>query len=373
MFTLLALPDAQLAISVRAIEQVENWIGHNISELPIPPGQWSNGERSAVVEIKDDELPRVGGVQDVPPLRGEAEPRGEERKRRERRGRRGRRHLLLEPLQLRDVPGAAHDPVLLERDVGVVARDGGEEEAPEAERAEVAVVEGVAADAGEVLGRGVEHPEHARVAAGLPDAEQRGPVDGGEEPPGGVVDPAEVLDAAAGAGGDAAGLVEGEQVQHGARAGVPDGDAAVAVSGGEAERAVVVVVGVKGGEGGGRGRPADGGDEGGERGGGGGGHGEDAEELHGARVGDDDAAAGAVREEARGAEVDAAAVAAARGAREHRRRGVAAAGRIAARSRRRGGGRRGHHRARLAGLGRFSLSLLSDLVTEHHLRLGFEN
>lgn len=236
--------------------------------------------------------------------------------------------------------------MLLQGDVGVVARDGGEEEAPEAERAEVAVVEGVAANAGEVLGRGVEHPEHARVGAGLPDAEQGGPVDGGEEPPRGVVDPAEVLDAAAGARGDAAGLVEAEQVQHGARARVPDGDAAVAVAGGEAERAVVVgvVVGEAGGEGA-RGRPADGGDEGGERGGRGGGHGEDAEELHGARVGDDDAAAGAVREQARGAEVDAAAVAAARGAREHRRRGVAAAGAgIAARSRRRGGGRRGHHR-----------------------------
>lgn len=240
--------------------------------------------------------------------------------------------------------------MLLQGDVGVVARDGGEEEAPEAERAEVAVVEGVAADAGEVLGRGVEHPEHARVGAGLPDAEQGGPVDGGEEPPRGVVDPAEVLHAAAGARGDAAGLVEAEQVQHGARARVPDGDAAVAVAGGEAERAVVVgVVGEAGGEGA-RGRPADGGDEGGKRGGGGGGHGEDAEELHGARVGDDDAAAGAVREQARGAEVDAAAVAAARGAREHRRRGVAAGGGgIAPRSRRRGGGRRGHHRSRGVG------------------------
>lgn len=39
LFTLLALPDAQLAISVRAIEQVEVWIGHNIRELPEPPGQ----------------------------------------------------------------------------------------------------------------------------------------------------------------------------------------------------------------------------------------------------------------------------------------------------------------------------------------------
>ena len=234
--------------------------------------------------------------------------------------------------------------MLLQRDVRVVPHDGREEEPAEADRAEVPGVERVAADAGEVLGRGVEHPEHARVVGRLPDAEQRGPVDGGEEPPGGVVDPAEVLHPAAGARRDAPHLVEVEPAEHGPGAGVPDGDAAVAVPRGEAERAAVVVVPREGGGRGG-GRPADGGDEGGE---GGGGHGEHAEELHGARVGDDDAAPGAVREEARGAEVDAAAVAPAGRAREHHRRGAAAgAGRIAVRSRRRGGGRRGGGRHRV--------------------------
>lgn len=98
--------------------------------------------------------------------------------------------------------------MLMQRDVGVVPRDGGEEEPAESDGAEVPGVEGVAAEAGEVLGRGVEHPEHARVVGRLPDAEQRGPVDGGEEPSGGVVDPAEVLHPAAGARRDAARLVE---------------------------------------------------------------------------------------------------------------------------------------------------------------------
>jgi len=108
--------------------------------------------------------------------------------------------------------------VLLQRDVGVVPHNSGEEEPAEANRAEVPGVEGVTADAGEVLGRGVEHPEHARVVGRLPDAEQRGPVDGGEEPPGGVVDPAEVLHPAAGARRDAAHLVEVEPAEHGPRA-----------------------------------------------------------------------------------------------------------------------------------------------------------
>lgn len=246
--------------------------------------------------------------------------------------------------------------MLVQGDVGVLPGEGGEEESAEADGAEVPGVEGVAAEAGEVLGRGVEHPEHARAVDRLPDAEQRGPLDGCEEPPGGVVDPAEVLHPAAGARRDAARLVEVEPVEHGPRAGVPDGDAAVAVPRGEAERAAVVVAAVvvpRRGEGGrGGGRPADGGHEGGERGGG---HGEHAEELHGARVGHDDAAPGAVREEPRGAQVDAAAVATARRAREHHRRG---ARRTAVRSRRRGRGRRGGgHRAWGKGDGRRALSL----------------
>lgn len=82
------------------------------------------------------------------------------------------------------------------------------------------------------------------------------------------------------------------------------------------------------------GRPANGGDEGGEgvRGGGGGGggatagggvvgeggrHGEDGDKLHGSGIGDDDAAAGAVGEEAAGAAVGGATVAAAGRAGEH--------------------------------------------------------
>lgn len=158
LFTLLALPDAQLAIEVRAVEQVEIWISHNIRELAKPPGQWSNRERSAVVKVKDDELPRERDIQDVSPQRGEAEPCRVEREGRERWGWRGRRHLLFQPLQLRNVPRAAGHPVLLQRDVGVLPRDGGEEEALEAERTEVTGVEGIAAEAGEVLGRCVEHP-----------------------------------------------------------------------------------------------------------------------------------------------------------------------------------------------------------------------
>ena len=350
-----------------AVEHVEIRIGHNIRELAKPPGQWGNRKRSAVAEVKDDELPREGDEEDMPPQRGEAHSRGKERERRERRGRCRCRYLLLQPLQVGDIPCTAVHPVLLQRDVGVLPGEGGEEEAAEADRAEVPGVEGVAAEAGEVLGRRVEHPEDARGVGRLPDAEQRGPVDGGEEPAGAVVDPAEVLHPAAGARRDAARLVKVEPVEHGPRASVPDGDAAVAVPRGEAERAaVVVVVVVEGGRGGGR--PADGGDEGGE---GGGGHGEHAEELHGARVGHDDAAPGAVRQEARGAEVDATAVAAPRRAREHHRRGAAAcARRIAVRSRRRGGRRRhgGRHRVEgcregrgkgTAGLWRGALSLRS--------------
>jgi hypothetical protein len=131
------------------------------------------------------------------------------------------------------------------------------------------------------------------------------------------VDPAEVLHPSGGARRDAARLVEVEPVEHGPRAGVPDGDAAVPIPRGEAERAPFVVVPVPFPRRG-PGRPPDGCDEGGERRRG---HGKHADELHGARVGDDDAAPGAVREEARRAEVDAAAVAAARRSREHHRRG----------------------------------------------------
>lgn len=81
----------------------------------------------------------------------------------------------------------------------------------------------------------------------------------------------------------------------------------------------------------GLGGPAHGGDEGGEGGGGGGGegrhrrggggaaagHGEHADKLHGSGIGDDDAAAGGVGEEAAGAAVDSGAVVAARGTGEH--------------------------------------------------------
>jgi len=75
LFTLLALPDAQLAVSMCAIEQVEIRIGHDIRELANPPGQWSNRERSAVTEVEDDELPRERDKEDLPPQRGEAKPR----------------------------------------------------------------------------------------------------------------------------------------------------------------------------------------------------------------------------------------------------------------------------------------------------------
>lgn len=152
--------------------------------------------------------------------------------------------------------------MLLQRDVGVLPGNRREEEAAKTNGAEVPGVEGVTAEAGEVLGRRVEHPEDARAVGRLPDAEQRGAVDGGEVPAGAVVDPAQVLHPAPGARRNAARLVEVEPVEHSPRAGVPNGDAAVAVPRGEAERATVVVVVVEGGRVGGR--PADGGDEGGE-------------------------------------------------------------------------------------------------------------
>jgi hypothetical protein len=348
--SLLSPPNAQLAVKVCAIEQVEVRIGHNVRKLAQPPGQRSNRERSAVSEVKDDELAREGEEEDLPPQRGEAKPRGKERECRERwGGRRSRRQLLLQLVQLCDVPGTAGDAVLLQRDVGAVSGDGGEEEAAEADGAEVGGVEGVAAEAGEVLRRGVEHPEQARVVGRLPDAEQRGPVDGGEEPPGGVADPAEVLH-------PAARVVEVEPVEHGPRAGVPDGDAAVAVPRGEAERGAAVVLLPLPRRGGGR--PAHGGDEGGERRGR---HGEHADELHGARVRDDDAAPGAVREQARGAEVGAAGVAAARRAREHRRRGAPG-------SAVRGGGRhrRGWGWVQWVGWS-VERGAASDLAANHHL------
>jgi hypothetical protein len=71
-----------------------------------------------------------------------------------------------------------------------------------------------------------------------------------------------------------------------------------------------------------------------------------------------------VREEPRGAEVDAAAVAAARRAREHHRRGAAGAGRIAVRSRRRGGGQPGGGRHRGGGEGEgAAVSQISPRIT----------
>jgi len=86
LFTLLAPPDAQLAVEMGAIKHVDIRIGHNIRELAKPPGQWSNRKRSAVAEVKDDELPREGDEEDLPPQGGEANSRGKERERRERRG-----------------------------------------------------------------------------------------------------------------------------------------------------------------------------------------------------------------------------------------------------------------------------------------------
>lgn len=56
--SLLALPDTQLAINVRAVEQVEIRIRHDIREFAKSPGQWSDRERSTVIEVKDNELPR---------------------------------------------------------------------------------------------------------------------------------------------------------------------------------------------------------------------------------------------------------------------------------------------------------------------------
>lgn len=148
--------------------------------------------------------------------------------------------------------------------------DGGEQEAPETKDAEVPGVERIAADAREVLRGGVVLPETA-AGGGVPEGKEGGTVDRGEEPGVGA-DPAEVLDPEPGAVGG--GLrVEPEEDLAGSE--VPKGDAALAVTDGEAEVGVRGVV--EGGEvaGEGLGAPADGCDEGGEgvRGGGGGGGG----------------------------------------------------------------------------------------------------
>lgn len=157
------------------------------------------------------------------------------------------------------------DLVLAEEDVIVqaVAKDlGGEEEASEAESAEVAGVEWVAAEAGEVFGGGVVFPE-AAAGGRVPEGEEGGAGEGGEEERGwGGEDPAEVLDAG-GRGG--AGVEPEEEL---AVAEVAEGNAALADS-----EAKVGEGGVGGGVG-----PAEGGDEWGE-GGGGGRHREDGDEL----------------------------------------------------------------------------------------------
>lgn len=176
-------------------------------------------------------------------------------------------------------------------------------------------VEGVAADAGEVFGHSVVLPE-AAAGDGVPEREKGWAVEGGEGEGAGRAgaDPAEVLDAELGlVAGEGFG---GEEEHDGAGSKVPEGDPALAVSGGEEEAGGGVVVGEVGGEGG-VGGEAERGDEGGEGGRGGGGHGEEEDELHGAGVDDGDAAAGAVGEEAVGAAVGAPAVAPAGGPREH--------------------------------------------------------
>lgn len=212
--------------------------------------------------------------------------------------------------------------MLAEEDVvlAAVAEDsGGEEEAAEAEGAEVAGVEGVTAEAGEVFGGGVVLPE-AAAGGGVPEGEEGGAGDGGEEEGrGSGEDPAEVLDAGAGAGarGGDLGVVGFEPEEELTGAEVQKGNAALAVADGEAE---VGKGGVGGGEGAEEGLewgPAEGGDEGGEGRGGGSGHGEDGDQLGGVDIDDRDAAARAEGEEARGAAVAAAAIAAARWSRKH--------------------------------------------------------
>lgn len=196
----------------------------------------------------------------------------------------------------------------------------------------MAGVEGIATNAGEVLRGRVVLPE-APAGGGVVEGERGVTGNGGEEiGVGAGLDPAEVLDAEAG-------RVGLEPEDRGPEAEVEEGNAALAIGGGQEE--------VRGG--GLRGEevarepvrgPPDGGDErregGGRRnggvvavvggGGGRGRHGKDGDELHGAGVDDGDGAAGRVGEEAGGAEVGGSEVVTAGWAREHAVPGVQSRG-----------------------------------------------
>lgn len=122
-------------------------------------------------------------------------------------------------------------------------------------------VERIAANAGEILRRGVVLPE-APSGGSVPEGEERGTVDRCQEPGVGP-DPAQILDPESGGGGRRGGSVEVEPEDDLAGAEVPDGDATLAVPNREAEvGGGGVVVGGEVAEKGLR-RPADGGDKGG--------------------------------------------------------------------------------------------------------------
>lgn len=199
---LFPLPDAELAIKMSTVEQIEVRIGHQIQELAATTWQGHGSEGGTVLEVEHDELLREGDEEDVPPPRGEAKSGKKEREESESRGGWGGPAGL--PLDLLEI-GEISDPgdlVLLYGDVAITAPaqgDGGEKEAPETEGAEVPGVERIAADAREVLRGSVVLPE-AAAGGGVPQGEEGGAVDGGEEPGVGA-DPAEVLDPEPGAVG----------------------------------------------------------------------------------------------------------------------------------------------------------------------------
>lgn len=58
-----------------AVEQIEVRIGYQVHELAASARQRRRRERSPVLQVEDDELLGEGSQEDVPPPRGEAEPR----------------------------------------------------------------------------------------------------------------------------------------------------------------------------------------------------------------------------------------------------------------------------------------------------------
>lgn len=237
-------------------------IRQHIEKLAATTRQRGVKNHRLILQVKHHQLPRKRDEQNVPPLLGEGELRGIKWKggsRGRRRGGGGRRSAGTVSLELNQFAGIGRNLKLLDDDgvLGVSEEDDRQEKAAEADGADAARIEGIAANAGEVFRRSVVFP-NATSGGGVVERKSGRTVNRGEEVGiGAGLGPAEVLDALFGVG------VEPEE--GGLEAEIKERNAALAVSGSEEE----VVGGGFGGEevaAEGEGGPAEGGDEG--RGGG---------------------------------------------------------------------------------------------------------